>query len=325
MISIIIPVYNSEHTLQRCLNSVYCQSYKLWELIIVDDGSTDDSEKIIYENKEKHPDYSIKTIYQENKGVSSARNAGIKVASGEFITFVDSDDILLKDGLQILFDEQEKHAADIVFGNMCYYDGRHYKVKNRKEYYFDSVKEMKPLYGKLYLNFIIHHASGTLYKKSFICEKFDETMAMGEDLDFNLRNMARARGILICSKNVYQYNKDNEGAATCRFDPIKIEKAKIVYAHAVDDAKTIFGEDYFPQVENTLLVCDTMRAIQNYVHFCRNRMSEKKIQEQVNIWLDDDEIIQASVEMYSYNKYFVIKSLIQKKRIKLLIKGFMIF
>ena len=91
MISIIIPVYNGEAFIQRSLNNVLAQTFKDWELIVIDDGSTDSTLKILTSYKK----YSnIKIIHKKNGGVSSARNVGIDNASGEYITFIDVDDIV---------------------------------------------------------------------------------------------------------------------------------------------------------------------------------------------------------------------------------------
>ena len=99
ILSIIIPVFNSEEHLQQCIDSVINQSFRDYELIIIDDGSQDDSGLIC--NKYAEKDCRIKVIHQKNQGVSSARNVGIESASGEWITFVDSDDYLAENYLDI--------------------------------------------------------------------------------------------------------------------------------------------------------------------------------------------------------------------------------
>ena len=92
MISVIVPVYNAEKFIDRCIKSILNQNYNDFEIILVDDGSPDKCLKICDEWAEK--DERIKVIHKINGGVSSARNAGLKVAKGEFVTFVDSDDTL---------------------------------------------------------------------------------------------------------------------------------------------------------------------------------------------------------------------------------------
>lgn len=109
LISIIIPVYNSEEYIERCLNSVIAQSYKDWECIIVDDGSTDRSFSILESWAKRESRFNV--LRQANAGAGIARNAGIEQAKGEYLVFVDSDDIIAPDYLEHL----SHHTEDIVF------------------------------------------------------------------------------------------------------------------------------------------------------------------------------------------------------------------
>lgn len=111
-ISVIIPVYNTENYLEKCLLSVLNQSFKNIEVIIVNDGSSDNSLKII--NDFMNTDSRIKLINQENQGLGAARNTGIKEAKGEYIIFVDSDDYINSNGLEILYNQAIKTSADII-------------------------------------------------------------------------------------------------------------------------------------------------------------------------------------------------------------------
>lgn len=113
-LSIIIPVYNVEKYIIECIDSVLFQTYKDWELILVDDGSTDNSGKICDEYALK--DNRIKVIHKENGGLSSARNAGLDIVKGEYITFIDSDDVLLNDDIfdKIIDIFNNDNSIDIV-------------------------------------------------------------------------------------------------------------------------------------------------------------------------------------------------------------------
>ena len=113
LISIIIPVYNVEKFLCDCLESVIAQTYEQYEVLLVDDGSTDSSAKICKEYCER--DSRFRLICKENGGASSARNAGLKEALGEYIYFLDSDDWLEKDALEALIKCARKESADVVF------------------------------------------------------------------------------------------------------------------------------------------------------------------------------------------------------------------
>ena len=112
LVSVIVPVYNVEKYLERCINSIIQQSYNNLEIILIDDGSTDASGKICDEYKEK--DDRIIVIHKENGGLSDARNAGIKIFTGEYVTFIDSDDYVSKNMVSNMLDILEKSSCRIV-------------------------------------------------------------------------------------------------------------------------------------------------------------------------------------------------------------------
>lgn len=109
LISVIIPVYNAENFIRRCVDSVLGQTYSKWELIPVDDGSTDSSLRILKEYEAR--DSRIKVIHQENAGPGLARNKGIENASGDYVVFIDSDDVITPD----YFEKLSHETADVVF------------------------------------------------------------------------------------------------------------------------------------------------------------------------------------------------------------------
>lgn len=111
LISIIIPVYNAEYTLNRCIDSILNQTFQDWELLLINDGSIDQSGKLC--DQYAVTDQRIKVFHKENEGVSVARNLGIKESTGEYITFIDADDEVVKDYLAILYENIQQ--SDIVF------------------------------------------------------------------------------------------------------------------------------------------------------------------------------------------------------------------
>ena len=113
-VSVVVPVYNVEEYLPECVESILRQSFSNFELILVDDGSPDNCGSICDSYAEK--DSRVRVIHKKNGGLSDARNRGIEQAKGEFITFVDSDDIIYKDYLKYLYEAAQKYDADIVQG-----------------------------------------------------------------------------------------------------------------------------------------------------------------------------------------------------------------
>ena len=137
-VSIIIPAYNSEKFIKRCLDSVINQIYKNLEIIVIDDASKDNTKQIIKEYAEK--DNRIRPFYSsENKGVSFSRNIGLKASTGEYIMFVDSDDELTKDAVRRMIDIAVKYNSDYVDS----YEIVKYTKRNNKVCMFTESKVPK--------------------------------------------------------------------------------------------------------------------------------------------------------------------------------------
>ncbi|MBR2625444.1 MAG: glycosyltransferase [Lentisphaeria bacterium] len=139
-ISVIVPVYNVERYLRRCLDSLIGQSLRDIEIICIDDGSPDDCGKILDEYAAN--DSRIKVIHQANGGLSAARNSGLKIAAGKYISFVDSDDLVDQHFLEKLYDAAEKHQADIAAASII--RKRRYSKKYRIHYTGETCVETLP-------------------------------------------------------------------------------------------------------------------------------------------------------------------------------------
>lgn len=208
LVSIVIPVYNAEKYLFKCLNSVINQTYKNIEIILIDDYSTDSSFTICkkYESNDKR----IRTMSSESKGVSNARNTGIKNSTGEFIQFVDSDDYIEKNATEIMVKEQEKTDTDlVVFGfrkvngknNITYISPISKEYNNKNEFIADNINKglMNAIYGRLYKTKIINQNN----------IKFDSNMELGEDIIFNIDYLNYANKIVTKECSIYNYIIDN--------------------------------------------------------------------------------------------------------------------
>ena len=133
-ISVIVPVYNVEQYLERCVDSIINQTYKNLEIILVNDGSTDNSGQLCDELAKK--DSRIRVIHKENGGVSEARNFGVKEISGEYVIFIDSDDYINKRMINVLYSQIKLEEADVsVCGVMNVYENNHIpQARNINEY-----------------------------------------------------------------------------------------------------------------------------------------------------------------------------------------------
>ena len=204
LISVIVPVYNSEKFLESCINSILAQSHNHLEILCINDGSTDSS---LYILKQKAcSDSRIKVFTQENAGVSSARNVGLSMAKGEYITFVDSDDELDPDMYEVLLNLAEKYQADIAH---CGYkkihlDGSAKDVRGTKELLIqDGLEASKDLLSG-------QHFTGGLWNKLYRAEliqntRFDETLKINEDVLFNAELFQRAGTAVFYDAPKYHY------------------------------------------------------------------------------------------------------------------------
>lgn len=127
-ISVIVPIYNVEEYLEECLDSVVAQTFSDWEMILVDDGSTDGSGEIAEKYAQKYD--NIFVIHQANEGLSAARNTGLNVAKGEYVYFLDSDDYILDSTLQIVYETAKKNCAELVIFNGINFEYDHNSPKN---------------------------------------------------------------------------------------------------------------------------------------------------------------------------------------------------
>ena len=163
MISLIIPVFNVEEYLEQCLESIIEQSFSDYEVILVDDGSTDKSMEIIREYKKRFN--QVKVLSQRNKGVSEARNLALKYAKGEYVLYIDSDDFLRFNMLEIMVNKANKTNADIVMCNYNLYYGVNNKNNRMVSY---NVLEDKIYSSSEVIDMILNfNIQGQLWNKLF--------------------------------------------------------------------------------------------------------------------------------------------------------------
>lgn len=206
MVSVIVPVYNAASFLNRCVMSIVHQSLKDIEVILVDDGSVDESLLICKNWAQK--DCRVKTIHQSNLGVTRARREGFLNSKGIYICFVDADDELENDALETM--EKNIEGCDMVIGQTSF-DGNFEWPYNLDQGLFNRIKAMSLLLGdKLH---------GGLWGRMFKRNLFDDftfdlsrNVAWGEDLIMNLRLMKNANMIKVIPEKIYLYYQNPDGA-----------------------------------------------------------------------------------------------------------------
>lgn len=207
MVSVIVPVYQAEKYLEKCINSILNQTYEDLELILVDDGSTDQSLGIIRQFQKK--DKRIRYFHQQNSGVSAARNKGLEMSKGTQILFVDADDTIDVEMLTFMMDKMVRYEAEIVFCGFDYiYNDEN--VTEIPELNEGNVKkeEIRKYFWKLYDQGILHNIGTKLYSKELLDRgkiKFEEKKQVYEDIQFCLEALKRAERIYVCQKSFYKY------------------------------------------------------------------------------------------------------------------------
>lgn len=183
-ISIIVPVYNAEKTLCRCIESVVRQNYNNYELILVNDGSVDGSADIC--NKYSNEYQQIRYIYKNNGGVSSARNLGLKLARGEYIAFLDSDDFFTDDYFETVSDILDKKKPDLLSFLSKKNDGKS-GVSLADNCFLDDDINISHRVLKAMKSYSYSSVMARVFKRSIIVEnniEFDENISIGEDQAF---------------------------------------------------------------------------------------------------------------------------------------------
>lgn len=309
-ISVIIPVYNVEKYLNKCIDSVLNQTYKDFELILVDDGSPDKSGKICDDYAKK--DKKIKVLHTENSGASKARNNGLSIAQGEFITFLDSDDYWEKD---FLYNAISKIGnTDIYISGIKFFGG-----KDNREFIssFSGEITVKELYERVFYDIPQINLCGPcckLFKLKIIKDKnitFDPLIRCGEDTDFNLSYARFARTAYIDNQSYYNYYRGNLESLFSSYNP----------HYYLDHVKV--NDKWLKHIED--LNCSTatienfkrtyVNALIGNLHMVFSMSRSKKEKKQIIRLLSKDKTIKSKIKVKGKNA--IIKWLLKTKCLRL--------
>ena len=260
LISVIIPVYNVEKYLHRCLDSVIAQTYQNLEIICVDDGSVDESGKICdqYAVRDAH----IKVIHQENQGPSAARNRGLDAAEGEYIAFVDSDDYILEDMYKKMLDKLLNYNVDLCVCQWQYEfsDGRQVvKKKNIDPTIYGrktSLEFARFLYRGNYENGVVVAAWNKLYRRALL-DTIHFEGRIHEDDAFNGRIMAKNISVYVMEEQFYVYAQNGDSLTNKPFSA-----NKFFFLDVLAERRELFKSDAFIRQETELLYCNM------YIEYC---------------------------------------------------------
>jgi glycosyltransferase involved in cell wall biosynthesis len=304
IVSIIVPVYNTEKYLPRCIESILEQTYKNIELILINDGSSDRSGEICDEFARK--DNRIIVEHRKNSGVSDARNTGILMCSGEYLQFVDSDDYIDKDMTRLLVNAIKFEKADLV---ICGYiimqnENGEYMIKSYSHDKSLSFEQFMDIYDELYSNIYLNLIWNKIYSTRIIKENkiiFNSNFDLGEDLLFNLEVIKRCNNFSIIPSSLYyyvQYNDKNNLTRKPRENIYEIQKQ--LFQRVIEVApKGLKYSNNLINIEkeySRILISDVIANIINNIDLFN---CEKFIQQMKKI--HKDEVLVRTIESCNFN------------------------
>ena len=307
LISIVIPIYNVEKYLEKCLSTVVNQTYENLEIILVDDGSVDNSGKICDKYKEK--DLRIKVIHKENGGLSDARNVGIKVATGKYIAFLDADDYVALNMYEKLYNIVKKEKAEIGISGYSRID------ENNKETQYPLDAEKYPKDRNILCNMI-----GTLpteakdinigmsvwkclYNLDIIKENKlffkSEKVYISEDIIFQIEYFGYVNKVGLVRDPLYKY-RYHENSLSIKYKEDRFEKQKVLYLKEKDmlEKKGWLNAEVRDRLNRTFLM-KTKACIKSEV--LGNKGTKKNRLENISNILND-ELLTKVIEQYPIKK-----------------------
>ena len=224
-LSIVIPVYNAEYSISRTISSIVSQDYHNIEIIIINDGSTDQSFEICQKIALK--EQRIKLFSIQNSGVSYARNVGIEQAKGKYITFLDADDYYCNDFLKVITSELEINTQLIIYGYNVVRDGRSipFTIPLEEARQFSNKSELREVAISLIENEMLNAPWNKIYLTSYIKDKkvmFPTNIDIGEDLAFNLLVIKDISFVKVCNQSLVNYVVKNGEGLVSKFRPDRL-------------------------------------------------------------------------------------------------------
>lgn len=260
IVSIIVPVYNAEKQLPRCLDSILNQEYRTFELLLADDGSTDDSAAICDAYAARDP--RVRVLHKVNSGVSDTRNQAIGLARGDYLQFVDSDDWITPEATRLLLRTAETHACDLVIADF-------YRVSGKNVAHKGDITEQRVLSRREFASFMMKNPAdfyygvlwNKLYRRSIVEQwqlRMDARLHWCEDFLFNLEYNLHAERFFALTVPIYYYVRTKGSLVSKQTNPITILRMKrMVFESYNHFYKEVFDEKEYekkrPQIYQFLL------------------------------------------------------------------------
>lgn len=233
-ISVIIPVYKTEKYLNECVDSVIHQTYKNLEIILVDDGSPDNCPRMCDEYAEK--DERIKVIHKENGGPASARNAGLDTMSGDYVTFIDSDDYIDFGMVERMLSIASENGAEVVQISFER-DPEVFRSKMRCATECTTILAEDNIKNFALDRILRPEACGKLYRSELFCDmRFNESVKYAEDLEFGLKFYKKVKKSLVCNEKLYFYRENSNSLTGSSLSVGRLYEPEML-RQAVEDEK----------------------------------------------------------------------------------------
>ncbi len=326
-ISIIVPVYNVEKYIKRCLDSLVNQTFSDIEIIIVNDKTPDNSMEICYEYAKI--DSRIKIFNKQlNEGLGITRNYGIEKSQGNYIAFVDSDDYVSLDMCEKLYEAAIRSDADVVYGGI-YYDDNNGNIRTKK--YTDNIKIIKDSNVKdLLLDLIgtkpqekddtVMEVSvwKSIFKREIFMKKnirfVSERKFISEDVIFNIDYLSECKCVVIIPDCIYYYSVNPKSLSKV-FRTDRFKKVKLLYHEIIRKLDYLYDKEIYEIRVDRFLIARARTNLRNIVHSRRKYSKEEYINSLKNICEDKD--IEQIMKRYPIRKlpfkYAGVAYLIKKK------------
>ena len=307
-ISVIVPIYNAEKTLKKCINSILSQTYTNFELILVNDGSKDSSLSLCKNYSKK--DSRIVVINKENEGCIAARRSGIEISKGEYIMFVDSDDWIDINTLNIVSEEINKNSSDVIIFNMNRVIGKFGFIKRigNKEYFIkrqifegDEIrKELASAY--LHGHPFPSNLCGKVYKNKYLreCGKYlDRLVFLGEDLYYNMEIFLKINKVSIINKELYYYRVGGNTSKYMEYLFRDMINGYMIQKEVIEE----YYQDTKQQRYNgiSIMLLNTLKTCLENIFL--SKLTDSEIKRKIKEYINDTQIIEASSNIGAIN-YF---------------------
>lgn len=315
LVSVVVPVYNVEKYIERCVKSILNQSYKNIEIVLVDDGSTDKSSRII-DNIAKNED-NVVVVHKKNSGVSSARNVGIDTSSGDYIMFVDGDDWVEVDYISCFLDVLIDTNSVIAMNTNYFYDNGVCKKD------FDGIKvlDSDTVAEYIYRGKIFVAVWNKIYSANFLKNhniRFNENIWFGEGMLFNIDCLAHVRKVAVIGRNLYHQVANPNSAMRnfniksyyCGIESLKLQKKTCAaFSCNVNNALDLHMYGYNRSIIEGLVRTDNVKNYKDEYYKCI-----KQLRKNIMIPLKYEESLKSKIKwlLYFINPGFMAKIMIKR-------------